>query len=88
MQNKRFKASEAEKKLLSFSPSISGCLPHGHIRYIQNCTGTVIFLWLVNGSGFWFKYIKNDKRYLVGFLLRDGYWHSVRVDRMNILRYY
>ncbi len=88
MKRTKLAANAAEKKLLSFYPSISQCLPHEHIRYLQNCVGTDIFLWLANGDGFWFKYVKDDKRYLVGAMLRDGYWNNARIDRMKILRYY
>ena len=78
----------AQKNLLRFIPNISYCISHNNLKFIRNCVGTIIFLWLNNGKGFWFKYEGHENKYLTGYFMCNNQWRKTKVDSMNILRYY
>ncbi len=85
---KERKVSKSEKKLLSFSPSISQCLSFRELVYLPNCCGTVVFLWLTGGKGYWFWYEENKNNNLIGYILKKERWCKAKIDRTHILRYY
>lgn len=55
---------------------------------IRPCRGRFTYLWLNNGSEFWFYIESVTPRYIYGWRLRNGRWESGRINLNRIDTFY
>ena len=59
--------------------------PHQKLR---PCVGKFVYLWLNNGSEYWFYVQSVTPQYLLGWRIRNGRWQNGRIAINRIERFY
>gem|GEM_PF-1416968 len=88
MLDRMFPATAAQKKLLDFHPDYSRCLTSAEVHTVMNCIDVVVFVWLNNGSGYWY-FIKDARgEALIGYVLVNNRWIFNPIEKRRILAYF
>lgn len=85
---KTFPASRAQKYVLKNPPKINHCLPCREMHTIKNLGNMIVFLWLRDGSGFWYHIHHINGNMLAGHRLVQNQWRYSPVYIKNISHYY
>lgn len=88
MVEKMFPATAAQRHLLNFQPAPSDCRTRTDVRTIANCINVVVFVWLTNGSGYWYYMKRTQGDLLIGYVLADNQWDYHPIEKRRILTYY
>ncbi len=54
-------------------------------RELRRCINSFTFIWLINGSSFWFFPIQVDRQFILGFRWRRNRWEFERINVNRIL---
>jgi hypothetical protein len=69
-------------------PERKHALTKNALETIQNLSDIVVFLWLKDGSGFWFYVSYSTKNYLVGYIWSGKHWVRREIHLKLIVAYY
>lgn len=69
-------------------PDRMHALPKNALYTIQNLSNIVVFLWLKNGTGFWYYVSYSTKDYLVGYIWNGKHWTRREIHINLIVAYY
>lgn len=58
------------------------------LHTIQNLSDIVVFLWLKNGSGFWYYVSYSQREYLIGYMWTGKMWTRKEIHIKFISAYY
>jgi hypothetical protein len=80
-------APEIERMPMGEAPAEFG-VPYGRGRQVgprelRRCINRFTYIWLINGSNFWFYPTYVDRQFLMGFRWRRNRWEF---DRINVNR--
>lgn len=85
---KAYPASEMHKRVLKYTPDITHCLLGRDLETINNLSDTVVFIWLINGHGYWYHIQYVNGNTLIGYALNAGWWYYAPINKKQISRYY
>jgi len=83
-----YPATAAQRRLLRDPPSPSCCLRLRDVSELENLAGTIIYLCLSGGEGFWYQPLAVRGGTLDGFALSGGRWRRRRLPLRCVRRYF
>jgi hypothetical protein len=85
---KAYPASQLHRRVLRSPPKAAHCLPPGDGQALRSLSGNIVFLWLKNGSGFWYQLRRAENGRLLGYALSGGWWRLQPVSLRRVYRYF
>lgn len=85
---KTYAATDEQIRTLKHPPQKKHCLAQAELDNLKYQSDVIVYLWLINGRGFWY-HIKSVKgNTLIGYSLNRGLWIYYPVNINNIYRYF
>lgn len=85
---KTYAATDAHIRVLKRPPQKNYCLAQSELNELKYQANRIVYLWLINGRGFWYhiKFVKGNK--LIGYFLDRALWRYYPININNICRYF
>jgi len=83
-----YPASPAHRRLLRSAPGLSDCLVCRGAESLRGLADMIVFLWMRDGTGQWYRIRSVGADTLSGYALRGGRWLYRPVELRRIARYF
>jgi hypothetical protein len=81
-------ATAAQRSVLRDPPSPACCMRLRDPSELERLAGTIVYLWLSGGTGFWYQPLAARGGLLDGFALSGGLWRRRSVPLRCVRRYF
>ncbi len=85
---KWYPVSDLHLRVFNYQPVRENCLSYISADDLKNLTGFIIFIWLKNKKGFWFKVHSVSHNTIEGYMMIQSYWRYRTFYLSEICRYY
>ena len=85
---KAYPASQTHTTVLRYAPDRDKSLPQMGLDTWKNLSGTIVYFYLANGDGYWFRLLCVEGKTLVGYALVNDWWYFTTLPEKWVLRFY
>lgn len=83
-----YSISKVHKIVLNFKPRPTSCMSRSELECLKNLSGRLIYLWLHNKNGFWYRIYSVKGNTLYGYMMTRNRWYYYPVSLSRICCFY